>query len=289
MSQVRTLNYSSYAAGMPAVVAIVVTSCLLAEPLAGQQEGHREQSTNKSAAVKQQQEAGVDKGASSQSPTAAQQDQDKAAGESKRPQPRGMTSSSAEATVKKQQKEGRQSLEEQLLQSLESVMELDAIRPDSPAAAAQPSPLILIGQQMKLVERRLQTTNCGPDTQKVQEQIVAALDELIKGAEQRAEQGGGSCSACHGAGCAKYSEASGKPSQAGRSNKPLSDSVSSPNAPLSVKKPDDRNATIIRAIWGHLPERLRDELQQVFKEKMLPSYEELIRLYFRTLAEQAVE
>lgn len=46
------------------------------------------------------------------------------------------------------------------------------------------------------------------------------------------------------------------------------------------------SSTVTRAIWGHLPEKLRDEMQQSFKESDLPKYRALIDQYFRAIAEQ---
>lgn len=43
---------------------------------------------------------------------------------------------------------------------------------------------------------------------------------------------------------------------------------------------------IVRAVWGHLPEKLKDEMQQAFKESDLPRYRLLIEQYFRAIAEQ---
>lgn len=43
---------------------------------------------------------------------------------------------------------------------------------------------------------------------------------------------------------------------------------------------------MVRNVWGHLPEKLRDEMQQSFKEGDLPKYRSQIELYFRAIAEQ---
>ena len=43
---------------------------------------------------------------------------------------------------------------------------------------------------------------------------------------------------------------------------------------------------LVRAVWGHLPEKLREEMQQAFKESDLPKYRPLIEQYFRAIAEQ---
>ena len=43
---------------------------------------------------------------------------------------------------------------------------------------------------------------------------------------------------------------------------------------------------LVREVWGHLPARLREKLQNVSSEKTLPQYEDLVRRYFEALAEE---
>jgi hypothetical protein len=43
---------------------------------------------------------------------------------------------------------------------------------------------------------------------------------------------------------------------------------------------------LVRAVWGHLPEKMRDEMEQAFGEKELPKYRAMIERYFRTIAEE---
>ena len=43
---------------------------------------------------------------------------------------------------------------------------------------------------------------------------------------------------------------------------------------------------MVKAVWGHLPAKLREEMQQASKETNLPKYQTMIERYFRTIAEQ---
>jgi hypothetical protein len=43
---------------------------------------------------------------------------------------------------------------------------------------------------------------------------------------------------------------------------------------------------MVRQVWGHLPEKLREEMQQAPKDADLPKYRALIEQYFRAIAEQ---
>ena len=43
---------------------------------------------------------------------------------------------------------------------------------------------------------------------------------------------------------------------------------------------------MVKAVWGHLPAKLREEMQQAFKETDLPKYRAMIERYFLAIAEQ---
>ena len=52
-------------------------------------------------------------------------------------------------------------------------------------------------------------------------------------------------------------------------------------------KPSDRHASANgKDIWGHLPEELRQEMENVFKEEALQTKAELIRRYYLSVAKQ---
>ena len=57
--------------------------------------------------------------------------------------------------------------------------------------------------------------------------------------------------------------------------------------PTKPAKPSDRHALAGgKDIWGHLPEELRQEMENVFKEEALPKQAELIRRYYLSVAKQ---
>ncbi len=47
-----------------------------------------------------------------------------------------------------------------------------------------------------------------------------------------------------------------------------------------------RRTNLIKDVWGHLPPALREKMLNIYSEKYLPRYEELVRRYFEALAEQ---
>lgn len=47
-----------------------------------------------------------------------------------------------------------------------------------------------------------------------------------------------------------------------------------------------RQRQLVKDVWGHLPPALREELLNVYSEKYLPRYEDLVRRYYEALAEK---
>jgi hypothetical protein len=43
---------------------------------------------------------------------------------------------------------------------------------------------------------------------------------------------------------------------------------------------------LAKGLWGHLPERSRDEMLQSFSDEFLPKYELEIEAYYRRLSEK---
>jgi hypothetical protein len=59
--------------------------------------------------------------------------------------------------------------------------------------------------------------------------------------------------------------------------------------PSKPAKPDGKHANVgDKDIWGHLPPELRQEMDNIAKEGMLPSKEELIRRYLLSVAKKSL-
>jgi hypothetical protein len=39
-------------------------------------------------------------------------------------------------------------------------------------------------------------------------------------------------------------------------------------------------------VWGHLPEKMRQEMDSYFKERFMPRYSDLLKQYYSTIAER---
>ena len=57
-------------------------------------------------------------------------------------------------------------------------------------------------------------------------------------------------------------------------------------AKSSPKRQNDKLADLYKDVWGHLPDRLRQEMDLYYREKFMPRYSELLRQYYAALAEQ---
>jgi hypothetical protein len=143
----------------------------------------------------------------------------------------------------------------------------------------------LLGESTKVVDRRpLQQAGS------VQQQVVAQLDQLI--AELSKQCQGGQC------------PPSDQPAQASQRSQPKpGQSASSKGqgktaARDSTDRLDGKNAAavdqrdindVVKQLWGHLPERSREQMLQSFSEEFLPKYELEIEQYYRRLSEDPQE
>ena len=148
-------------------------------------------------------------------------------------------------------------------------------QPDEPSAAT--SPLAIVSERMRDAERRIAGRDTSRETQSVQKEIEADLARLIEQAKQQ-------CAACNKAGSSLGQQAGnsgGNPTAA-----PPRDST---NRIERGNKEAGETADIkdvLQRFWGHLPDKLREQMQSSLSEKFLPKYERVIEDYYRRLAEE---
>jgi hypothetical protein len=137
-------------------------------------------------------------------------------------------------------------------------------------------PLGEIVKEMRDVEQRLSKPETGEDTQSRQKRIVKNIDTLI----QQMKQSGSSSSMA----MRRIRQQGQKPGDKPGQNSGANAAGAPPTKPA---KPSDRHAMAGgKDIWGHLPEELRQEMLNVFKEEGLPAQRELIRRYYLSVAKQ---
>ncbi len=168
-----------------------------------------------------------------------------------------------------------------------------------PAVDEAPNPLLVVRQRMLTAAQLLSQGAVDVQTQTVQQDIVQRLDELIAQFEPPA----GSASPTPQAPDQESGQQSQAPSTArqapGRSQQQSSGPTDAPAAaqptgssasptaqgePARVDLADPK--ALQQSVWGHLPEKLRTQMQSRMVEEFLPSYREQIEDYFKALLEQ---
>ncbi len=145
-----------------------------------------------------------------------------------------------------------------------------------------------ISRQMRLVQQRIAQEEISQKTQDLQQQIVTDLDALIRQLQQqKKKQGKPSNSKTQNPG-GEIKQPSNQPNagQSTPNEKPSQDSEEK----LAERDANPADAAAMQAmvkrVWGHLPDRVRQEMQNAAVEEFLPKYQELIEDYFRRLAEE---
>lgn len=132
------------------------------------------------------------------------------------------------------------------------------------------------------VADRLQTNETGLATQRMQENIIRKLDQVIESAQQNQSSGssGGSSSSSSSSQQQPDQRSQQQPSPSTGAGEPGDGST--PPGSNEVGS-NNRNNAIAR--WGSLPERLRDALSQGLDEPYSELYRSLTERYYKALAE----
>jgi hypothetical protein len=149
-------------------------------------------------------------------------------------------------------------------------------------------------------EERLNKNDAGRTTQQVQNDIVRDLDELIEQfkrsdeqqKQQQNESKGGSSNS-RGQRSQQDQATQGKGS-ANSQQRTISRQASQPKQAQSnarrsattLKDEMSKIADLYKDVWGHLPETLRQEMDQYSRERFMPKYDELLKQYYATIAEK---
>lgn len=178
--------------------------------------------------------------------------------------------------------QGKDSLDKRLREALTG--------DESPAD--QEDPLARAGQRMRAAQDRIAHSQADRPTQELQEQAIAALDEII---EQAKKKKGKKSS---GAKDQQQSSRRSQPKQpqnqkqqeggqgSGTSPQPARDSTDELR-PDRVEQIDAAVAQeLMKDLWGHLPARVKEQMLQSSMEEFLPKYQALIEEYFKRLIDE---
>jgi hypothetical protein len=153
-------------------------------------------------------------------------------------------------------------------------------------------PLGFISQEMRQVEQLISEKPKRAHAEELQRRIVEDLATLIEQAEKQQQQQSSSSQSQGQQQTAKrqspkQSQQPGKQSSSGQdSNQPASDSSDRLGKAEQVRPNPELLRGMMKDAWGHLPERDREQMQQMAPERFLPQYELLIERYYRRLAEE---
>lgn len=168
-------------------------------------------------------------------------------------------------------------LEQQLLEQLDAGEDVGQPSPD---------PLVTIGRRMRLAESLISRQVTSQKTQRVQQQVIEDLERLIEEMKKQCQGGQGDSKSAPKPG--------GKPGGKGRAgngqNAGASQSAKE-SAERTEGKASDREELVrlqrmLKQVWGHLPPKIRDQMQSGAIEEFLPKYERLIEEYYSRLAEE---
>jgi hypothetical protein len=184
--------------------------------------------------------------------------------------------------------------------------------------------LARVAKNLEAAEDRLKNQDPGDHTQKLQDEVVKDLTELLKQQQkqqQQQQQQSASSSSSQSKGGTKGGKkmsrrpkgakdnssqqakagqqpkdgdpqpkkdpASGGAKNAGKDKKPGDASASkSGGGGKDSQAKGGATADLFRDVWGHLPEAKRLEMDAYSRERLMPAYEELLRQYYRAIAEQ---
>lgn len=126
-------------------------------------------------------------------------------------------------------------------------------------------------KQMREVQKRLEEGDTGKETQEKQEEIIKKLAQALEQAKQSGQ----------GRGQGRQQQMAGN--QQGQENQ--TNDPQQGVGPQKPQTPKSNNAVAkSKDEWGHLPPELRQEMNNVFKEKMLESRKALIEKYYLSVA-----
>lgn len=175
----------------------------------------------------------------------------------------------------------------------------------APSLAPEAAQRLLAG--LESAEKNLADGETGEPTRTAQSEVIAELSRLIEESQQRQSESAPGNESGQEASGSPRPQPSGAPQPmptgqngdampagtAGVPNGPpqrnrdenaeeSSDRVREEGSPENSIR--DFRSGLVRDVWGHLPERLRDQMLNVGPDRYLPEYDALVREYFESLA-----
>ncbi|MBI1346990.1 hypothetical protein GC163_11950 [bacterium] len=187
-----------------------------------------------------------------------------------------------------------------------------AIKPPKSEPGAIDARLEKLTEKMQQASTQLSEKQTGLDTQELQRKIIQELDDLLKqpppqksSNSQNNSSSSNGQSGSSGQPSQRKTSSSSKPSQSSQQNAAGKESSSAavPGEMQNRTQAEDSEertgptrdvpvATLPRRrlevdVWGHLPDKVREQLLNAYGERMVPQYEDLVQRFYRSLADTA--
>ncbi len=162
---------------------------------------------------------------------------------------------------------------------------LDEIDGEDIGLGSEPDPLTRIGRNMRKVETLIEKRDTSARTQEVQKRILTDLDQLLQQTKQQCQGGQPKPAPSSAPKPASGTPTANQPAEGDTSGKPARDSTDrlAKAGKTDVEDQQDLDE-LVKQVWGHLPEKVRGQMQNVSAENFLPKYEKLIEEYYKRLA-----
>ncbi len=131
--------------------------------------------------------------------------------------------------------------------------------------------------------RRLSSNDPGVQTQRIQEDVLRRLDQIIEAAES---SGGGGGSSSSSSSSAEGQSQPNQGTQARQSARSSADGAAEHAGPALSGVQMNPEVAPDGATWGNLPQRDREAVSQGVNDRYSALYRRLTELYYRRLAEQ---
>jgi hypothetical protein len=166
-----------------------------------------------------------------------------------------------------------------------------------------------VGKNMREAETRLGSKDAGTATQELERDIVKDLEELIQQTQrqqqqqqsqqqqqqqqQQSEQNGSMTPQQRLQQRLRQARANrerrrkmARRQNNGEPQQPEQQAGANPQGGNAPAGEMSKIADLYKDIWGHLPEMLRQEMNQYAREQFMPKYNELLKQYYATIAEK---
>jgi hypothetical protein len=142
---------------------------------------------------------------------------------------------------------------------------------------------------MQVTEERIRNRKTSATTQRLQQQVIDELAKLVEQARKAKCSGGQpSQNPAGGADRKQVDQGQGTPNAQGKQPAEDSRGVRSTERLGQAEAAEARlvrRRALLKQLWGHLPQRVRERMPNTGAEEFLPKYADIIEDYFERLAD----